>query len=185
MKTTLSDLLTLRGTLRTSIATYRRELEQLEAQLDQASRDIATLVEEQRHSLSFAALDLGKLPVLPYSYHEWDSSCVYALPYFIQQKLRARDQEKLVRVEATEEGFALTFGVLSTRAERASGEFGKEEVLRIFTFLELETLLCEAKEWEEKLSSRSTSSGSGEKKTTSRAPRLTEAQQALLANLEL
>lgn len=180
---TLSDLLNTRDALHRSLQAKRRELEELELALDKLSEDIATLVEEQRHTLSFAALELGKLPTLPYSYHEWDSPATYALPYFIQQKLKARDQEKLVRVEATEEGFALTFGVLSTRSERAQGEFGKEEVLRIFTFLELETLLREAKEWEEKLTKGSASTDSSRPRTS--RPTLSSAQLAILAGLDL
>lgn len=182
---TLTDFLSERSSLREALLLKRRELEALEASLEQNHTSIATLVEEQRHSLSFAALDLGKLPTLSYDYTQWEPETTYALPYFIQQKLRARDQEKLVFVSVTEEGFALTFGELSTRAPRALGELGKEEVLRSFTFTELDTLLREAKEWEAKLSSAKPERSAGGTSRSSIKNTLSSTQLAALAALDL
>lgn len=150
----LSLLHTARADALARMHAAQRALAHATQAFEAADAAYVTGVEAQRATLSFAGLaGQAKYATLSYDYAEWDHDTTYLLPYYIQQKLGARDQLKLCHVVATEEGFALTLGELSTREAKADGSLGKEVVHRTFTFEALQTLLDSARAWENAIAS--------------------------------
>lgn len=123
-----------------NLARLRRELAAAHELLEQLDRELTLATEVERAGLACQARS-ATLPSLPLNYTEWDHEGCYAVPFFLGRALAANDN-KHVRVLATDEGFALVF---------SEPLFAPEQVDLLtlnYTFTQLEELCEKAKKME-------------------------------------